>query len=321
MATMPTARDTLHREGTAQLYRFRPTKARAEAGPAVLLVPSLINRWYVLDLRPGATLAGALADAGLDVYCLDWGVPNDEDRYLDWDALVARLSRTIRRVKRISRQKEIGLLGYCMGGTLAAIQTALEPEGIAALTNLAGPVDFSEAGMLATMTDARWFDPSAIAEAGNVAPWQMQSGFVALRPTAQMAKWIGFFDRLTDPERMEALMALEEWASANIPFPAAAYVKYIADLYQQNALVKGTHHVGGRRVDLSRIECPVLTVVTDRDVICPPAAATGLNRYTKSRDESVLSIPGGHVGAVVGASAPKLLYPKLAQWFLTQLSR
>jgi polyhydroxyalkanoate synthase len=182
-------------------------------------------------------------------------------------------------------------------------------------------VDFSRAGALAHFTDPRWFDASAIADAGNVAPWQMQSGFVALRPTAQLAKWFGFFDRLTDPERMQAFLALEEWASANIPFPAAAYVKYITDLYQKNALVKGEHHVNGQRVDLARITCPVLTVVTERDIICPPAAATGLNRAVGSRDTSVLTIPGGHVGAVVGASAKKLLYPKLAEWFFAQLSR
>jgi polyhydroxyalkanoate synthase len=321
MPTMPTARDTLFSEGTAELYRFRPTRDRAEAGPPVLLVPSLINRWYVLDLLPGSSLASALVDAGLDVYCLNWGVPRDEDRFLDWDTLVARLSRMIRRVRRASGRDRIGMLGYCMGGTLAAIQTALEPEPIAALGNLAGPVDFSEAGDLAHMTDARWFDPAAIAEAGNVAPWQMQSGFVALRPTAQLSKWIGFFDRLTDPQRLEAFLALEEWASANIPFPAAAYVKYIADLYQKNALVQGQHHVSGRCVDLANITCPVLTVVTERDIICPPAAATGLNRNARSKDASVLTIPGGHVGAVVGASAKNLLYPKLAEWFLGRLSR
>ena len=73
----PTPRDTLFREGTAALYRFRSAEGaapRPNRAP-LLLVPSLINRWYVLDLRPGASLARALVDAGFDVYCLDWGVP------------------------------------------------------------------------------------------------------------------------------------------------------------------------------------------------------------------------------------------------------
>lgn len=314
MQLAPTPRDSLFSEGTATLYRFRASEVSSGRAP-VLLVPSLINRWYVLDLRPGASLARALVDAGFDVYCLDWGVPEAEDRYLDWDAVVGRVGRMVRRVQRESGALRVGLLGYCIGGTLAAIHTALEPDSVAGLVNLAGPIDFAEGGFLAHMVNPRWFDPQAIADAGNVSAQQMQSGFVALRPTAQLGKWLSFFDRLGDPERLEAYQALEEWASANIPFPGAAYAKYIRDLYQENALARGEHHVAGRRVRLGDIRCPVLTVVTDRDVICPPPAAQALNDLSSSSDKSLLVIPGGHVGAVVGGSAPKQLYPKLAEWF------
>lgn len=227
MTLAPTPKDTLFREGSAELHRFRAAAGAPEPAnrPPVLLVPSLINRWYVLDLRPGASLARALVDAGFDVFCLDWGVPEDEDRYLEWDTVVARLGRMVRRVKRETGAARIGLLGYCIGGTLTAIHTALEPDSIGALVNLAGPIDFSEGGMLAHMVDPRWFDPEAIAAAGNIRAEQMQSGFVALRPTAQIGKWLSFLDRLGDAERLEAFNALEEWSSANIPFPGAAYTK------------------------------------------------------------------------------------------------
>jgi poly[(R)-3-hydroxyalkanoate] polymerase subunit PhaC len=313
VTTAPTPKDALFREGTATLYRFR-APVESGARPPVLLVPSLINRWYVLDLRPGASVVAALLDAGLDVYCVDWGAPNDEDRYLEWDTVVRRVGRMVRRVRRASGAGRIGLLGYCMGGTLAAIHTALEPDAIAALVNLAGPIDFSHAGLLGTMTDARWFDPQAIADAGNVRAEQMQSGFVALRPTAQLGKWITFFDRLGDAQKREAFSALEQWASENVPFPGAAYVRYIRDLYQQNQLVRGEHRVGGRRVDLGRITCPVLTVVAERDAICPPPAARALGECSGSRDTSVLSVPGGHVGAVVGTRASTELYGRLGSW-------
>jgi polyhydroxyalkanoate synthase len=266
-------------------------------------------------------VAAALVDAGLDVFCLDWGVPNDEDRYLEWDDVLARLARMVRRVKRETGAEQIGLLGYCIGGTLTAIHTALEPDSIAALVNLAGPIDFSEGGFLAHMTNPRWFDPEAIASAGNMSAEQMQAGFVALRPTSQIAKWVSFLDRLTDPERLEAFQALDEWASANIAFPAAAYVRYIRELYQDNALIRGDHAVNGRRVDLSQIRCPLLTVVTDRDAICPPKAAQALGTCSSSQDQQLLVIPGGHVGAVVGGRAPKELYPKLASWLQDKLGK
>ncbi len=64
----------------------------------LLFVYSLINRWYILDLRRGQSMVEALSNSGLDVFCFDWGEPRDEDRYLDWDTVLGRLGRTVRRV-------------------------------------------------------------------------------------------------------------------------------------------------------------------------------------------------------------------------------
>jgi polyhydroxyalkanoate synthase len=321
MELAPTPKDTLFRDGTASLYRFRrPDDAPAAGGGLpLLLVPSMINRWYVLDLRRGASMADALVRAGIDTYCLDWGIPEDEDRYLAWDEVIARLSRMVRRVRRETGAPKVGVLGYCMGATLSSIYTALEPDSVAALVNLAGPIDFSKSGFLGEMVDGRYFDAQAIGAAGNMSPQMMQSGFTALRPTAQIAKWVGFLDRAHDPKARESFEALEAWAGDNIPFPGAAYGTYIGDLYQKNALMKGEHYVAGKRADLKNIRCPVLTVVADRDAICPPGAATALNDAVSSTDKEVLTVAGGHVGAVVGGKAPKVLYPALAAWFKKRL--
>lgn len=315
MASIP--KDTIHHEGTLQLYRFRAAEGATPASSAapVLLVPSLINRWHVLDLRPGASVVEALVSAGLDVYCIDWGAPEDEDRYLQWGDELARLARAVRVVRRRTGAKKVSMLGYCVGATLASIHAALHPEEVAFLVNLAGPIDFSHSGFLGLMADERWFDPQAIADAGNMGPSQMQSGFMMLRPTLSVGKWVALADRMHDPEAREAFQALEDWSSDNIPFPGAAYATYIRELYQQNLLAKGQHWVNGERVDLGRITCPVLTVVASRDTICPPPAATALNELSSSIRSEVFTIPGGHVGAVVGSKAKATLYPKLVASF------
>jgi polyhydroxyalkanoate synthase len=320
MELAPTPKDTLQRDGTASLYRFRRDDASpAAAGMPLLLVPSMINRWYVLDLRRGASMADALTRAGIDTYCLDWGIPEDEDRYLEWGDVLDRLSRAVRAVRRATGAPQVGILGYCMGATLSSIWSALHPEQVAALVNLAGPIDFSKAGFLGDMVDGRFFNADAIAAAGNMGPQQMQSGFTALRPTAQLSKMVALMDRGLDPAVREGFEALEAWAGDNIPFPGAAYATYIGELYQKNLLVQGKHYVRGQRAALENIRCPVLTVVADRDAICPPAAATALNEHVSSTDKEVLTVAGGHVGAVVGGKAPKVLFPALATFFKKHL--
>jgi polyhydroxyalkanoate synthase len=167
------------------------------------------------------------------------------------------------------------------------------------------------------MVDPRWFDADAIAEAGNVSPAQMQAGFAALRPTLDLGKLVGLLDlAAADRSAREAFAALETWASDNIPFPGAAYRTYLAELYQQNALAAGRHHALGRRVDLGAIRCPIMTIVAERDTICPPPAALALNDLVASTRRDILTVPGGHVGAVVGSRAPAAVHAPLARWLL-----
>jgi polyhydroxyalkanoate synthase len=320
-----TPRDELPLPGGARLLRFRaaPGASSSPASPAppILLVPSLINRWYVLDLRPGASLVEALVGAGFDVWLLDWGIPEAEDRYLDWDAVLRRLGRAVRRVLREAGRPRLSLLGYCMGGTLTAIHAAQHPDALDALVTLAAPIDFAEGGMLRRMVDPRWFDAGAIADAGNVAPSQMQAGFVALRPTLEAAKLAQLPELAIDPEARDAFLALEAWAGDNIPFPAEAYRRYIGELYQGNQLVAGTHRANGAAVSLGAIRCPVLAITASRDAICPPAAAAALLRHVGSQETAVLEVPGGHVGAVVGRRAAAEMYPALIRWLTPRTDR
>jgi polyhydroxyalkanoate synthase len=312
---MPTPRSTVLEDGPAKLYRFHPATdvALVDAAP-VLLVPSMINRWYVLDLRKGASVAEALVNAGLDTWCLDWGAPEDHDRYFTWADALARLDRMMRRVIRETGKPKVTVLGYCMGATLSSVHAAMHPERYAGFINLLGPIDFTRAGMLGHMTDPRWFDAQAIAEAGNVAPHQMQAGFKLLRPTQDVSKMVTLMEKAFDPVFKESYEALEAWANDNVAFPAAAYTTYIEELYQKNHLVQGKHYVGGKRVDLKNIVCPLMTIAADKDTICPPDAAKAINTAVGSNDTKVLAVPGGHVGAVVGSKAAEKLYPALITW-------
>lgn len=319
-----TPRATVWQDGAMRLERIVPNGDVARVGRTpVLLVPSLINRWYVLDLYPGGSVVKNLRDAGLDVWVLDWGVANDEDRHRSWSDLVLAISRAMAVVRRTTKAPQCVLLGYSIAGTLSVIQAAREPERVAGLVNLAGPIDFERSGMLQRLTDPRWFDVDAIERAGNVSPAQMLGGFLALRPTNLMADAVKLADlhaRGRDEER-DAVLALAGWAYDNVPFPAKAYAEYVRALFQRNELVKGEHVIQGQRVDLSKISSPLLTIVADKDSITPPASALALEHFVSSEDRSVLVVRGGHVSGVVNPSARERFHPQLCDWMIDRVTR
>lgn len=289
--------------------------APARYNEPVLLVPSLINRAYIMDLLPKFSLVRYLLDQGFRVYLIDWGVPGDEDRFIEFDSLIdPMLRRAVDVVCRHSGQGKVQLVGYCMGATLSAIFASLRPEKIQGLVNLLGPIDFSESGMLYDWTRPESFDPKAITDAyGNVPPALMQSAFQGMRPTANIVKQIKS-PGASEAEVREFFDALEYWAWDNIPFPGQAYQKYIRELYQNNSLIKGELNIGGDRVDLKKITSPVLVLTADKDHIVPTPSARVLQDAVASADTTTVTVKGGHVAAVVGPAARLQLWPKMAKW-------
>ena len=80
-----TPADVVHRENKWRLLRYRARAAGRAFATPILLVPSLINRHYVLDLIPGKSFAEYLVAQGWDVWVIDWGTPGDEDRVVTFD--------------------------------------------------------------------------------------------------------------------------------------------------------------------------------------------------------------------------------------------
>ncbi len=312
-----TPADVVFRENKWSLLHYRPRPSGLAFTTAVLLVPSLINRHYVLDLMPGKSLVEYLVAQGHDVFCLDWGIPGPEDRYLSFEAITdGYLGRALRKTAALSAASRVHVLGYCMGGTLAAIHAARHPERFASFAALAAPVHFAEAGMLSGWSRSNALDLDAmLAACGNV-PWQLiQSAFGLLRPTMPLSKAVMVIDRAESREFLDAFVALETWGSDNVPIPGQFYRRYLQDLYRDDALINGTFSLGGQRVNLSSICCPTLVVTFESDNIVPTACATPLLSLISSRDKQHLHLPGGHVGAVVSMHAAKGLWPQLSTFW------
>jgi polyhydroxyalkanoate synthase len=312
-----TPHDVVFAENKWRLLRYRGKRSKKTP---LLLVPSLINRHYVLDLLPGKSLAGYLASEGHDVYCIDWGTPGDEDRYLTLDDIWHRyLGRAVRRTIQTSGAKQTHMLGYCMGGTMAVAYAAVHPEQIASLIALAAPIRFEDDGLLSRWSRTPTIDVRAIVDAFGNVPWPlMQSAFHLLRPTLNLSKLVHLVDRAWDDESLDGFLALETWGSDNVSFPGECYVRYIEELYRGDALIKGTFALEGYRARLEAVRAPTLTVTFAGDHIVPWQSAAVLHERIASQDKEHLHLKGGHVGAVVSRAASKGLWPKLSEWLSTR---
>lgn len=304
--------DVVHREGKWSLLRYR------SAGPKhrtpVLLVPSLINRHYVLDLQPGKSFVESMLEAGHDVWAIDWGRPTAEDRYLTLEDFADRaLGRAVRIASRVSGAGKVHLLGYCLGGTLTAIHAALRPEHVASLTLVAAPVRFGDEGLLAAWTRTSGFDPRTLVAAFGNAPWPlMQAAFHMLRPTLTLAKLVHLLHKADDDAFVEGFLALETWGNDNVSFPGGAFEGLIRDLYRDDALARGTLSMGGKVVRLADVRCPLLAITFEHDTIVPAASATAILELAGSKDKEHVHLPGGHVGAMVSRSAKDGLWPRIS---------
>jgi polyhydroxyalkanoate synthase len=314
-----TPADVVHRENKWRLLHYRGAQdgRPKKFDTPVLLVPSLINRHYVMDLLPGKSMAEDLVKMGHDVYCIDWGTPSDEDRFITFDDICDKyLGRAIRHVAKTSPRGKTHVLGYCLGGTLAAIHAAARPEYIASLLLLAAPVAFSDAGPMAVWTRSPQFKVGAIVDGMGNVPWQlMQGAFHMLRPTLTLAKAVGVIDRAANDEFLDGFLAIETWGNDNVSFPGACYEEYIERLYRGDALINDTMTLSATPAKLGNIKMPVCCIVFSHDNIVPKQSAAVLLDKVSSADKTLLDLPGGHVGAVVSKAAQKGLWPKMSAFW------
>jgi polyhydroxyalkanoate synthase subunit PhaC len=305
------------RENKMRLLRYLPRPQGIAFRTPIVLVPSLINRHYVLDLMPGKSFAEFLVAQGHDVFVIDWGTPGEEDRYLTFDDVTDRYQgRAIRFAARCSPRRKAHVLGYCLGGTLTAVYAAVRPKHVASLVELAAPIAFHDDGLLSHWTRTDSFDVDAVVDAyGNVPHQLMQSAFHMLRPTMSLSKAVHLLDRAWNDEYLDGFLALETWGNDNVSFPGECFRKYIRELYRGDALIKDTFALSGHPVRLSNIQCPVLAVTFEHDNIVPWRSAAALLDHIGSTDKNRIHLPGGHVGAVVSKAAAKSLWPLMHAWW------
>jgi polyhydroxyalkanoate synthase subunit PhaC len=284
----------------------------------LIFVFALVNRPYILDLKPGRSVVSHFVNAGFDTYLIDWGAPSPADRHLTLDDYInGYMCNVADYICERTGASQTSVLGYCMGGTMSAMFTALHQKRIKNLMLLAAGIDFSPRdGLINLWADPNYFDVDGFVDAFGNAPAQfLQSSFLLLKPVQNLIeKPINFMDKMDDDKFVDDFFTMETWLNDNIEVPGEVFRQFVKGLYQQNLLVQNRMPVGKHIVDLRKITCPILNIMAQNDDLVPCASSAAFNDLVSSRDRKSIIVPAGHIGLAVGTKAQKESWPEATRW-------
>jgi len=299
----------------APIWQDGTTVLRAYGGPTdgtpVLLVPSLINRAYILDLTARSSFVRWLAEHGLRPFLVDWGAPGEEEqRFGLTDYIANRLEAALDEVLRRAGGP-VSVIGYCMGGLLALALAVRRTQDVDSLTLLATPWDFqqnraAEAALVARMRAS--FEPT-LSTLEELPVDMLQAMFAGLDPLNGVRKFARFADMDQDGDGARRFVALEDWLNDGVPLAAPTARECLDGWYGENQPALKRWRVDGNIVDPGAFDKPAVCVVPTGDRIVPPASARPLADALPQAE--ALTPHAGHIGTIAGQNVEKQIWERI----------
>ncbi|MCC7326828.1 MAG: polyhydroxyalkanoic acid synthase [Burkholderiales bacterium] len=289
-----------------ELIQYRPQTETVFAEP-VLIVPSWIMKYYILDLSPVNSLVRYLVEHGHTVFIMSWKNPDANDRDLGMDDyLQAGVMAAIGAVSSIASDRKIQALGYCLGGTLLAIAAAFmarsRDDRLQSMSLLASLLDFTEPGELGLFIDESQlaFLDNIMSKKGYLDGKQMAGAFALLNSRDLVWSRIVRDYLMGGSQRVSDLAA---WNADATRMPRRQHSEYLHSLYLRNDLAEGRYVVGDKPVALTDIRIPIFSLGTQRDTVSPWRSVYKVNLLTDT-DVTFCLTSGGHNVGVVNPPGP-----------------
>ena len=312
-----------------ELIQYLPTTAKVQAEP-VLIVPSCIMKYYILDLSPSNSMVKYLVDQGHTVLIISWRNPDASDRDLKMqDYLSSGVLAALAATKASTGAARVHTMGYCLGGTFLAIaaatlgrlarkkpsawtakEQALVPADLPELASvilLAAQTDFSEPGELGVFIDDDQLEGlrRSMAEKGYLSGKQMGGSFQFL--ASKDLIWSRNTSRYLLGEE-DSSFDLMSWNADQTRLPARMHTEYLTSLFLNNALANGQYRFAGATVALMDISAPMMVVGTTRDHVSPWKSVYKIHLQTDTHVTFVLAAGGHNAGIVSEPGRPRRSY-------------
>lgn len=300
------------RNALLELIQYSPTTAQVWTEP-VLIVPSWIMKYYILDLQPHDSLVRHLVARGHTVFIVSWRNPGPEARDTGMSEYLKQgLLQALDVVRARCAGASVHGVGYCLGGTLLAIAAAQlardgNGERLRTATLLAAQVDFSEPGELGLFID---HSAMAVLDAlmwsqGYLDGWQLGAAFQLLGPRDRAASRV--LNEYMLGKRLRA-NDLVSWNRDTTRLPYRLHSECLHRLYLSNELARGAYCVDGHPIALADIDIPMFAVATEHDHVSPWQSVYKLHLLTRTELVFVLTSGGHNAGIVAEPDHPGRRY-------------
>jgi polyhydroxyalkanoate synthase len=290
-------------KGSAKLITYSEKKDR----PTILLIPSLINKSYIFDLKENLSLVRYL-DMDANVILLEWEPPLEDELEFDISDYVSK--RLVPAISFITDQYgDVTLLGYCLGG-LMAMAACFLTEKISSLILVATPWDFTHLKSFDYYTE----DYSAkTVPAYIIHNWFYQNNFDKI-----FSKFIDFACLDQTCTQAENFVAIEQWVRDGIDMSTKAMNQLTKEFIGNNFGLNNNWKINGTIIDPRNLTIPTLIAMPEMDNIVPLISSEILTKQIPNNHQ--ITIPSGHVGMVIGSKAKEYLWKKLRDW-LNELNK
>ncbi|WP_245835380.1 alpha/beta fold hydrolase [Thalassospira mesophila] len=286
---------------------------------AVLLVPSLVNRGYILDLNKKRSFARFLAQQGYRPLLLEWGYPGADERDFGMDDFIA--GRLVMALQDMAEQTggPMPVVGYCMGGVLAMAACLLEPALVSQLVLLATPWDFMAAGPTQARIAAAFAPtlPHMLSVHDELPVDVLQTLFSSLDPFMIGEKFRRFAAMDPSTNRAQDFVALEDWLNDGVPLTRKVAIDCLIGWYVENRPARGNWAIDGIAIDPAGVTCPTLVVIPENDRIVPPESALALFDGLDPSLRTAHRPSAGHIGMMVGSRAQGSTWQPVVDWLET----
>ena len=300
----------------ARLRDFSPERP-ADVVPTLVLPPQAGHDSCIVDFSPEQSQMRTILAVGLErAFTLDWIGATARTKNAGIEDYLEVIDRAVDHAGG-----QVNLIGDCQGGWLATIYAALRPERVNTLTIAGAPIDFhcgepvihAALSSLAPGGNLAFYRGLVAAGGGVLSGEHMVSGFIAIKPDNEIARQIQLLANIDDDEHRARYREFEDWFKHTQAIPGAFYLWIVEHLFRDNELIAGELEVGGERVDLGRIECPLNLLAGAADHITPADQVFALADYASTPADDVMrdTTAGGHLGLFMGHEALHRHWPPL----------